>query len=423
MTIDFDAFNRADENPLSGGGKWTQNGSIQPIALSGNQCSASAAATACGMLRNTIGSSLRGWTEAQVTSALTNYGYVLKLFLRQNNTYPRSWYEAQVNNNQSFIYKYDDVGGFTSLNSGSNAHTAGDIYSFAIDVSGNMVLYQNGLSILTASDNSLSAGLIGIGCNDTGVVFDNWRGGDGAYPGTVITPTPQWFGNVSSGADITSASFTPVVGHFQMLIVIARDTAGASTSDSVASGGGVTTWAKRKQFGYVDNGTPVYVAVHTGVVTSATPTTAAVHCTQSSGGTMPTTASLYAIADPNGTPTVGSTGGGGTTGGDVSAFTNTGDNSFTIWGLGDDNERSGESSSDSRIDVHDIATIQKHVASRKFFGTPGTGQAVTFNYVASGGLAANWAAIEVVPASPVDNTPKPASLGQFDPMMRAEGWF
>lgn len=191
-----DDFNRANENPLSGGGNW-----IMPTwAAAGRnwQVITNFAAPVSSTLDCWAIYTGRTWTDAQSSKAAlkisgSSGGFAgVGLLLRCSSATPRHTYRFVTDHAASLncdIRRYDATTS-TSLSNFTQAWTDGDTWQFTAEGSpGSIVLtaYLNGSQVQQITDtdgtNGIASGYPGLAFSstDTGPQADNWDGGEFDY--------------------------------------------------------------------------------------------------------------------------------------------------------------------------------------------------------------------------------------------------
>lgn len=169
----LDNFQRADESPLSDGGKWggaiSGANELELVSRQGRQATTNYSGQSWG---TTFGPDCG--VGATFAVAPTNY---IRMYLRcdtancGNNGYYAYWFGANV-----YLYRIDAGAGH---NQASASWTPADGDLLEITVVGSLfTITQNGVTLLTHTDATYSAaGYIGIAGHDTTYRLANFRGG------------------------------------------------------------------------------------------------------------------------------------------------------------------------------------------------------------------------------------------------------
>lgn len=187
----LDALNRANENPLSGGGNWAQSptSSTPQLQLISNQATGITvgASNESYWTPSTFGPDSECYFTVPVLMAAGNYVRLHHRVVNPASTSVRRGYMMQWENaaNGCRIFKETATSAFTQLALAAAARiVAGDQIVFR--AVGNVIsVYQNGSLVLSVTDSSFTAGgsLI-FGCRDTTVRLDDLGGG--TIPSTSI---------------------------------------------------------------------------------------------------------------------------------------------------------------------------------------------------------------------------------------------
>lgn len=174
----LDDFNRANENPLSNGGKYNLIAANTALQVVSNQCTGTGASV--NAARYNV-SSFGPDSEAYMTVTTVPGTSYVRLWLRFTNPgasetgYMMQWSNdangcrlfkmtsqdtyAQIAQNAAATYVNNDVIGFEAIGS-------------------QLTAYKNGTSVVTVADGTYAtAGNIGIGINGTTGIVDNFGGG------------------------------------------------------------------------------------------------------------------------------------------------------------------------------------------------------------------------------------------------------
>jgi len=191
-----DNFNRANENPLSNGGKW-----IKPVWGTGNMVvqtnvvSSSSANVTSVALWTANGFANDQFSQFTVTGA-GNYAYIFS-FVRANTSNggdSQNCYGLAIHTyvaNISYIFKV--VNG-VSTNLGAALPYIANGQTIKLEVVGSTIsLYLGGAFQTSRNDSDILFGYPGIGRNSasvfTGATIDNWSGGP-IREGRAFSPIP-----------------------------------------------------------------------------------------------------------------------------------------------------------------------------------------------------------------------------------------
>ncbi len=175
----LDNFNRANENPLSDGGKWAHSNMqlISNAATSG----LNGTTTVAFWNPTTFGPDCAAFVTV---GALPASGNGFGLYLRTTNpgvgtenSYLMQW-GPTVSAGGCTIYKETASGSFTQLAQNTAlVYIVGDVIKFEA-VGTTLTAYKNGVSVLSVSDATYgSAGYFGLRSRDTTLRLDDFGGG------------------------------------------------------------------------------------------------------------------------------------------------------------------------------------------------------------------------------------------------------
>lgn len=200
-TLVLDGFNRANEDPLSNGGKWSSDGYGQFKVVS-NQCVYSSGSSYI----------LARWNDAQYGNCevyLTvitkpENGSMVELSARCASDYMNDYYALRITaGTGTDVWELIYVNGGVEeiiLASVNQELTNNDVIGFSVIRSGStdtLIGYLNGSNIIEDTDTRGDAsGYIVFDITGTATVVDNFGGGE---VGTIITPSPV------SGSFLTSS--------------------------------------------------------------------------------------------------------------------------------------------------------------------------------------------------------------------------
>ncbi len=174
-----DNFNRANENPLSG---WTTITDEWPLQIIADQ------------VRGTVTFENNGAYYTAVTPPDDHYSQIRIATGTSNSVAPAvrvatgaaTYYAANAQVSPPFADLYKIVGtSYTSLSTASTSLATNDIIRLTV-IGSDLTMYQNGVPILTATDNAITSGRFGIYINTGGTLsnteFDDFEGGDFSLP-------------------------------------------------------------------------------------------------------------------------------------------------------------------------------------------------------------------------------------------------
>jgi hypothetical protein len=174
----LDDFNRADENPLSGGGNWVTNGGSRNRLVS-NQVT--------GTINGTV--TLDDWNVASYGPNCECYMTIatppassnfIRLYLRVQSPAAagQTSYMLQWGSGGCFIFRETSHNTFTQIATvASSAFQAGDVICFRA-VGPLISAWRNGVQVLSVVDaNIAAAGKFIIGCRDVTIRVDDFGGG------------------------------------------------------------------------------------------------------------------------------------------------------------------------------------------------------------------------------------------------------
>lgn len=177
----LDSFDRANENPLSGGGNWNKNNFSPALQLVSNAATGNSA----------IALSFGYWTPATfgpncgtsiiVTTLPANTANYVRLYVRLNDPSQSltSGYFFQWSNDANGCRLFRiDAGTTVQLTQAAAArYTTNDVLMLTANGS-TLAVVNNGVQVLTATDATYgAAGSIALGARDTTTRLDVFRGG------------------------------------------------------------------------------------------------------------------------------------------------------------------------------------------------------------------------------------------------------
>jgi hypothetical protein len=189
-TLGSDTFQRADENPLSQGGKWANL--FLPLKIVSDQCVAASTAGNCEELY--VGASLPAnqWAEFTVGTISASNAAILGLRAQVGI---QNGYAFFINTNGALSISN---GTGTTLAAGStSAMSPGDVFR-AVAIGSALSLYKNSTLVLSASDSSFSSlGLAGLGLTtaaSTTIAFSAFQCGS-----VLVAPVSGFSPNIYEG--------------------------------------------------------------------------------------------------------------------------------------------------------------------------------------------------------------------------------
>lgn len=184
----LDTFNRADENPIAG--NWTNDalgeGANNQLKIVSNTLMAVTAATSCEAYYSAT--KFGGRVLEIYATVVTKPGNGQRIslsFLQQPgagtyDAYQFLWIDNTGAGNDTFqIEKFINAGAATVLaTSSALEYSVGDILGASLDSDGNLTMYQNGTSVLTANDTALFGSFyLMVTIRDTTGAVDSFGGG------------------------------------------------------------------------------------------------------------------------------------------------------------------------------------------------------------------------------------------------------
>jgi hypothetical protein len=170
----LDTFQRANENPLSDGGDWTQAFGTQPLQIVSNLAEPTALNTACSMIF--IGSALPNdqYSEGVITT-LAGVTPSLFLIVRASLT-SQTWYQVNITGptgtaQTQTLYAISQgvttpIGDFTATTQ------VNDLWRLAVQGT-TLYVFQNSTLLLTVTDTTISSGYAGFGLYNATAVTDS----------------------------------------------------------------------------------------------------------------------------------------------------------------------------------------------------------------------------------------------------------
>jgi hypothetical protein len=177
-----DNFNRANENPLSNGGNWTDSSgayqvvsnTAQPNFSGGDQWAYYSGVS----WPNDQYSECAVTCTGGVSGAVQGFGPGVRL-LASTSTKTGYWFTIDHSSPANATLSYINAGTFTTVDVRTLSFTDGDL--FHLEVQGTTLrLFQNGSQVYSVTDGNLSSGSAGIvySSSETAGSLDNWAGGD-----------------------------------------------------------------------------------------------------------------------------------------------------------------------------------------------------------------------------------------------------
>ena len=173
-----DNFTRADENPLSDGGKWSVYVETvsNPLQLVSNAAEATTVNARNTSYVSGVSFPNNQWASCTIDSITTpNNGSIRVRLTNSGGCYAALW-----NTSTMTIYSFNG-GGFNPLaTSAPQTISAGDVILFTA-VGTILTLYHNGIPIASASDSLFASGAPGLGSNPgsslTTITFSRFSAG------------------------------------------------------------------------------------------------------------------------------------------------------------------------------------------------------------------------------------------------------
>lgn len=177
----LDDFNRANENPLTDGGKWLSRNANFNLQLLSNRCAGlGSVLNSMYWAAATFGPNCGAFVTIPVLGGSSDY---VRLYLRlaSPGTLSESGYMAQwINSGTSglIIFKETTREAFTTLAQNTAlTYAAGDVITFTA-VSNVLTVLKNGASVLTVNDSSfIRTGNLALGMRATTIRGDDFGGG------------------------------------------------------------------------------------------------------------------------------------------------------------------------------------------------------------------------------------------------------
>ncbi len=170
-----DNFNRADENPLSGGGNWASPANAAPCQIVSNQLKSTSATKDGIALWAADSPSNDQWSEIQIVSGPTLTNNDTGPCVRMQSGAAEQYYQLDIYSDHWFFMK----DGQTNLGV-SQPHALAANDTFRLTVIGNVLHCSiNGVDTgYTVTDNTYASGSIGIYIWGLSTIIDNWQGGN-----------------------------------------------------------------------------------------------------------------------------------------------------------------------------------------------------------------------------------------------------
>lgn len=177
-----DDFNRANENPLSGGGVWTTQTGEAAMAVVNNTCQRSSN-TDCASRYSGVTAPADQYAQATMTVTAGNFndnrdGPAL-LVRMQSST--QEYYRGVMTDTSGGSIVKRVAGVVTTL--GTTTTNLINGATIRLEAQGTTLrLFQNGAQLISVTDAALSSGQFGIGYSSEdstdNASLDNWEGGD-----------------------------------------------------------------------------------------------------------------------------------------------------------------------------------------------------------------------------------------------------
>jgi len=233
-----DNFNRANENPLSGGGTWATVTGRSAARVISNQ--ASGTTTNSASIYTGSAYTDDQWAKVTAKSGLEYTGVVLR-----GATDATTYYVGYGHPTQKYTIQKWVAGSYTQLAvHATQTMVANDVIEFRA-VGTALSLLVNGQTILTATDSDISSGYAGIAFYGTTATGDDWESGniEGTPAGPTITASP--LADVIVGTAITPYTYTATGGTtpYTWSVISGSLPPGATLSTAGEYGGTVTSSA------------------------------------------------------------------------------------------------------------------------------------------------------------------------------------
>jgi hypothetical protein len=189
LDLATDDFNRANENPLSGGGNWSSSSDMNALKIVGNEVLTVTANSDSGMRYTGVSAGIDHYSEITI-SAVGDHDFGAAVCMQ-----PSGDCYLTTNYDSSIMYIFSRIGGsFNELNHVSGVYANSDVIRLE-RFGDELRLYQNGTLKLTITDEtSLVGGTFGIFGFDGNFRVTSFTGGKlvadyDAVPGSSTTYT------------------------------------------------------------------------------------------------------------------------------------------------------------------------------------------------------------------------------------------
>lgn len=173
----IDDFNRADENPLSNGGKWVKynDASVANLRVVDNEC---------GHTQSVMAAAAMYWNEAVGQDQYAQARVAVKEDMVVSARVSASqWndYEVHIFGDAWRIYKTTNGSALLAAGPITSAVSVGDIIRIECTGSNPTVIkgYKNGVLVISYTDSSspFTSGFVGLGMAGINSRWDDWEGG------------------------------------------------------------------------------------------------------------------------------------------------------------------------------------------------------------------------------------------------------
>ncbi len=166
-----DNFNRADEDPLSNGGKWTVVTSFNSLKIVSYACKGPAGSA--GNYWNADTFNDNQYAQCTVSTFANATGPTVR-----NSTTAATFYLANIISTTTIQFYKCISGSYTQLGSNvSVSLSTTDVIKISAEGQ-NINLYINGTFIDSRSDSDITSGYAGLFCYGQEAICDNWEGGN-----------------------------------------------------------------------------------------------------------------------------------------------------------------------------------------------------------------------------------------------------
>jgi hypothetical protein len=162
-----DNFNRANENPLSQGGKWSVNFAADPLQIVSNACEVATLSASC--VETYTGQALPNdqFTSITIKSLIAGNFPQAQIFARSNGGVLFSTltaYQLLLSISSSALFLYAWVNGTRTaiISSFPITISAGDVWTL-VPIGTTIYIFQNGTQVTSTTDTTVTSGFGGIG--------------------------------------------------------------------------------------------------------------------------------------------------------------------------------------------------------------------------------------------------------------------